>query len=77
MINPNTDTGAVLHTLLTQGSINEYYALTGLGIKRLSARINDLKSEGIPIKTILKQVTKRSGRKVRVTDCYKLENDND
>ena len=73
MINPNTDTGTVLSVLKETGSINEWYAMRGLGIKRLSARINDLKQHGYKIKTVLKKVTKRSGRVVNVTDRYEME----
>jgi len=73
MINPHTDTYAVLCQLEGYGSINEREALIQLGIKRLSARINDLKNEGYKIKTVLKTVVKRSGRKTRVTDRYVLE----
>jgi hypothetical protein len=53
--------------------INDREAMMLLGVKRLSARINDLKNEGYKIKTVLKTVLKRSGRKVNVTDRYVLE----
>lgn len=73
MIRENTDTHAVLCQLKGYGEINEREALMLLGVKRLSARINDLKNEGYKIKTVLKQVVKRSGRKTNVTDRYVLE----
>lgn len=72
MINPNTDTGSILNHLEFNGSITERDAYS-LGIKRLSARINDLKKEGYKIKTELKKVLKRSGRHTMVTDRYVLE----
>ena len=72
MIRPNTDTFAVLEFLKDYGSINERQAMILLGVKRLSARINDLKNEGYKIKTELKTVVKCSGRKVNVTDRYVL-----
>jgi uncharacterized small protein (DUF1192 family) len=73
MIRENTDTYAVLCQLKGCGEINERDALLVLGVRRLSARINDLKNEGYKIKTVLKSVVKRSGRKVNVTDRYVLE----
>ena len=73
MIRPNTDTFAVLCHLNGYGQINEREAKLNLGVKRLSARINDLKNEGYKIRTELKTVVKRSGRKVNVTDRYVLE----
>lgn len=72
MFRENTDTYAVLEHLTTHGSIDEYYALFYLGVKRLSARINDLKNAGYKIETKLKTVTKRNGRKTRVTERYLL-----
>ena len=72
MIRENTDTYAVLKYLSEENEINEHQASIHLGIKRLSARINDLKNEGYKIKTVLKSVVKRSGRKVNVTDRYVL-----
>jgi len=75
MINPNTDTFAVCEYLHQEKEINEHQALIHLGIKRLSARINDLKSEGYKIRTVLKKVTKRSGRKVNVTMCWRWRNE--
>jgi uncharacterized small protein (DUF1192 family) len=73
MINPHTDTYAVLCHLEGYGSINDHQAMMLLGVKRLSARINDLKNEGYKIKTVLKKVLKRSGRYTNVTDRYVLE----
>ena len=75
MINPLSDTYCVLSVLRQRGSISESEAMIQLGIKRLSARINDLKNEGYKIKTELKQVVKRSGRKTMVTDRYVLDAD--
>ena len=72
MINPNTDTYEIGKHLQAYGSINEPQAFA-IGVRRLSARINDLKNEGYKIKTVLKTVVKRSGRKVNVTDRYVLE----
>ncbi len=72
MIRPNTDTHAVINHMETFGYIDERLALC-LGVKRLSARINDLKNEGYKIRTELKTVVKRSGRKVNVTDRYVLD----
>ena len=72
MINPNTDTYEIGKYLTAYRSINESQAFA-LGVKRLSARINDLKNEGYKIKTVLKTVVKRSGRKTNVTDQYVLE----
>lgn len=70
MIRPNTDTFAVLEFLKDYGSINERQALIELGVKRLSARINNIKEEGYTVTTKLKKVEKRSGRMVNVTDMY-------
>jgi len=75
MINPHTDAHSVLGYLQEYGAINENEAIAWFGIKRLSARINDLKNEGYKIKTVLKKVVKRSGRKVNVTDRYVLNAD--
>ena len=44
MINPNTDTYAVLDHLNRCGMITDREAMINLGVKRLSARINDLKN---------------------------------
>jgi hypothetical protein len=81
MINPHTDTYAVLCHLERCGMITDREAMMNLGVKRLSARINDLKNEGYKIKTVLKKVLKkvlkrvlkRSGRYTNVTDRYVLE----
>jgi hypothetical protein len=73
MINPHTDTNAVLCHLNGYGMITDREAMMLLGVRRLSARINDLKNEGYNIKTVLKTVVKRSGRKVNVTDRYVLD----
>ena len=73
MIRENTDSKAVLDFLTLMGSINERQALLHLGVKRLSARINDIKKEGYKVRTVLKQVIKRSGRRTNVTDRYELE----
>jgi len=70
MIRANTDTFAVLDYLQKEGNINEHQASIHLGVKRLSARINDIKNEGYNVKTVLKKVKKRSGRMVNVTDRY-------
>jgi hypothetical protein len=75
MINPNTDTYAVLNHLERCGMITDREALINLGVKRLSARINDLKNEGYKIRTVLKKVQKRSGRMTNVTDRYVLDAD--
>ena len=73
MINPHTDNYAVLYHLKGYGMITDREALMNLGVRRLSARINDLKNEGYKIKTELKRVLKRSGRYTNVTDRYVLE----
>jgi len=70
MINPNTDTHAVLEFLRDYGSINERQALMELGVKRLSARIKNIKEDGYTVTTKLKKIEKRSGRMVNVTDMY-------
>ena len=72
MINPYTDTYAIAEHLRLYRSIDEPQAFA-IGVKRLSARINDLKNEGYKIKTVLKTVVKRSGRKTKVTDRYVLD----
>lgn len=40
---------AVLEYMETHGSIDQYRAFTELGCSRLSARIAELKAEGVPI----------------------------
>ena len=57
MIRQNTDTHAVLCQLQGYGYITDREALLNLGVKRLSARINDLKNEGYKIKTVLKTLS--------------------
>lgn len=71
-IGKDTDNHAVLMHLNRYGSITEEYAKYKLGIKRLSARIRELKEAGYKITTLLKKVTKRNGKSVKVTDKYKL-----
>ena len=70
MIRENTDSFHVLQHLSRYGSVTEEYAKYKLGIKRLSARIDDLKKAGYKVTTKLKKVVKRSGRVTRVVDKY-------
>jgi hypothetical protein len=73
MINKDTDNYYVLKHLTRYGSITEEYAKYKLGIKRLSARINDLKNAGYNVTTKLKKVIKMNGKPTRVTDKYVME----
>lgn len=68
----NSDLRLILDHLETNGDINEVTALAGLGIKRLSARIFDMRQDGYKIETKTKWVTKRNDKRVRVTDKYIL-----
>ena len=67
----STDTQcALLKDALERGPINPLKALTDLGIYRLSARVLDLRSKGIDIKTRPLQVTNQFGEPTRVAEYY-------
>jgi biotin operon repressor len=72
-ISKDTDNHRVLMHLTRYGSITESSARNSCSVKRLSARIKDLRDAGYTIKTVLKKVLKRTGKITRVTDKYILE----
>lgn len=59
----NTD---VLDYIKKRGSITARQAFDDLGIMRLSARIGDLKSCGIPVEREMVSVLNRNGERCRV-----------
>ena len=56
------------------GKITESEALFKLGCKRLSARIHDLRMDGIEIGTAKKKMKNALGESVTFTDYYYLIN---
>lgn len=60
-----TQTDKIILYLNRHGSITQRDAL-GLGIYRLASRINDIRRDGIPIKTDFKEVTNVDGSKSRI-----------
>jgi hypothetical protein len=75
----NTQVKMVLRHLETHGRITEAQAMDFYGVKRLSSRISDIKMflhnemKGRTVKCVTKQVVKRNGKKVNVTDYYELK----
>lgn len=61
----------LLDYMKEHGSIDPMQALNELGIYRLSARINELRSDGISISSTPKKVTNRYGEDCRVAE-YQL-----
>ena len=74
MITEGSDCWVLLNYLTKKRRITEYCALHRLGIKRLSARVRDLKDNGYNIVTIKKKIKKHNGRLTNVTDYYMLIN---
>lgn len=65
----------VLSYLMEHGSITPMDAIENFGIMRLGARIFDLKSSGVPIKTLQETNKNRNGKQVRYAR-YVLEDNN-
>ena len=61
-----TQTQAILEYLDEYGSITPLEAIRDLGVYRLSARISDIKKDGIPIKTDMVTVPNRRGTKSNI-----------
>ena len=55
-----TQTDKIIHYLNRYGSITQRDALN-LGVYRLASRINDMKRDGIPIKTDMRKVVNADG----------------
>ena len=60
-----TQNSKIIHYLNRYGSITQRDALK-LGIYRLASRISELRRDGIPIRTDMKQVTNADGSKSNV-----------
>ena len=69
MKSPDTQC-ARLNEALQLGPVNPLKAWADLGIYRLSARVLDLRSKGIEIKTRPLQVTNQFGEPTRVAEYY-------
>jgi len=71
---PNDDTQvvAILRHLMIHRSITESQAMELYGVKRLSARISEIRSL-VTVICIKKPVMKRNGRIAIVTDRYELQ----
>lgn len=66
MSEKKTQTQAILEYLDEYGSITPLEAIRDLGVYRLSARISDIKKDGIPIKTDMVTVPNRRGTKSNI-----------
>lgn len=55
-----TQTDKIIHYLNRYGSITQRDALN-LGVYRLASRINDMRRDGIPIKTDMRKVVNADG----------------
>lgn len=55
-----TQTDKIIHYLNRYGSITQRDALN-LGVYRLASRINDMRHDGIPIKTDMRKVVNADG----------------
>lgn len=62
----------VKYHIETHGSITPKEAIDLYGIMRLGARIWDLKADGVPIETAMRQVKNRWGKKTFVAE-YRLK----
>lgn len=60
-----TNKTKIIHYLNRYGSITQRQAYN-IGVDRLAARISDLRADGIPIKTEMKEVTNADGSKSRI-----------
>lgn len=65
----------ILFYLKEKGSITAKEAIQLCGCMRLAARIHDLRSKGIPIKTTTHEYTNTIGHRVRYA-IYSLEGSN-
>ena len=55
----------IIHYLNRYGSITQRKA-NDIGVYRLASRINEMRADGIPIKTKMKEVTNADGSKSRI-----------
>lgn len=72
-IRPNTQNFDVLQYLYEHGAITDRDAYI-LGIRRLSARIKDLRNAGYPIKTTNKTTRNRHGHTTNYASYSLMEN---
>lgn len=56
----------IIRYLNTHGTITDRDAYTKLGIRRLAARIADIRRDGIPIETQMREVTNADGSTSRI-----------
>lgn len=60
-----TQKDKIIHFLNRYGYITQRQA-NDIGIYRLASRVNEMRADGIPIKTELKEVTNADGTKSRI-----------
>lgn len=63
-----TQTDQVLRHLKRKKSLSSLTALTEYGIMRLASRIHDLKRAGVKIKREKREIIKRNGESVVITE---------
>lgn len=62
----------IYHYMRRYGGITQADAFLDLGCARLGARIYDMKSRGIPIRSVMTEVRKKNGQSAYVA-MYKIE----
>ena len=60
-----TQNERILKALENDGSLTSWEAMTEFGIMRISARIAELRADGIPIKTEMIKAVNRYGEPIR------------